>query len=580
MLKWTPKAQRAWLAKVRRNRVSRARTQAQAETEALAAPDPQTRLTKYYRRKIVPRELARLKGPAVAGRGTRFARDAAQRSRRQRCRQASLRDMGWSHIDDWVHPPASPQAELLPEGAGGEDAGVENTGDAVGAAGGASYVSAPPHPALARACHPLTAREEDELLAWQEGPTAPVGFRDSGGREASLPRTTLAPLLTPTGHLATDILEAFQALFGTPPGHADCNHTAPYAASYHQDLLARPLGAPLHPQAAWTQLYREAIPALTGHVPAVGHPGICIPLHSPAHWVLLVLDVNDASFTVFDSLALGEGPSPHVVHAISHLQVSLSRVAEATGHTITWGATTAPPIGALARQYDIENPSEPGGDCLLFVGCWAACIASGATPDLHTIDQTHMYCVRRRLLHSLVACPGRNCKPRLEHQEPHGLLPPVEDQHPGAPPLLPGTEPSPPLLHEPAEHTYLQEAPLAAPPPPTEPPCLHIAEPPRPGPQPRSRPVSPTPPAKRPRVSPPQRAPKRQAPTHAQDPLPKKPARPSADIRAYLAPRQGRPTTRKRKPGEDPHAYLPPPKSPFNKSNSTQEQKQGHDPYG
>ena len=242
-------------------------------------------------------------------------------------------------------------------------------------------------------------------------------YRDTAGNEAALRRVNLLALLSHTAHLDSDVYEAFQASFGVSVAATVLPHTAPYAATFHQHLLSLDPGLPMPPQAAWTQLYRRAIPALLRRSPAPGHRGICIPLHTPAHWILLVLDVNVAAFTIYDSMAT-EGPlHPCVVYAIGRVRAHLDSLAREALGAIEWGPTTAVPACALAQQHNTGDPTDPGGDCMLFVCSWAVCVMAGVTPDTHTILQLHMRDVRLRLLHTLVAPQGRGCRPRLGHCE-------------------------------------------------------------------------------------------------------------------------------------------------------------------
>ena len=121
-----------------------------------------------------------------------------------------------------------------------------------------------------------------ELDDWQCLDTqALVTYRDTAGNEAALRRVNLLALLSHTAHLDSDVYEAFQASFGVSVAATVLPHTAPYAATFHQHLLSLDPGLPMPPQAAWTQLYRRAIPALLRRSPAPGHRGICIPLHTP-----------------------------------------------------------------------------------------------------------------------------------------------------------------------------------------------------------------------------------------------------------------------------------------------------------
>jgi hypothetical protein len=595
VLKWTPRRQRAWLTKVRRTRARRAQERAQrcADHGHTDAPDPQRRLTSYYRRKIVPVLLARIKGPPLSRRGTRFATEASASTRRRRPKQASLRDMGWSFADALPvvvqspqpeaepplpesgvqpnpEPPAPPDPDPAPaatipvatqdpEPTPASDSEDPNLRPPASTNTTAAPVPQPravlhrprqPATQLLRATAPLTERERRELDDWQHSDApATVAYRDTAGGEATLRRVNLLALLSHTAHLDSDIYEAFQATYGVSETTMTLPHTAPYAASFHQYLLSLDPGSPMPTQSQWTHLYRRATLALLQRSPAPGHRGICIPLHIPGHWVLLVLDVNAAAFIVYDSMAADGCPlHPCIVYAIGRVRAHLDTFAREALGVIEWGPTNAVSAELLAQQHDTDDPTSPGGDCMLFVCCWTLCLIAGITPDIHSICQCDMRAVRLRLLHTLVAGPDRNCRQRLGPHEPHERPPTPTEQ-----PLLLAPLPAETLR---SPKRPAQDPGSPAPKRPKTPDSPHL-------------PAAP-PPVEEPRPPPPRHPARRPAPTHD--------TYSSAPKKFRLG---SRPATRKRKPGDDPHACSPPPpKHSFNKSNSTKERKQGHDPYG
>jgi hypothetical protein len=493
VLKWTPKTQRTWLAKVRRRRVHDAQLREAASHRAPEAParNPQARLTTFYRRKVVPAQVAQLKQPSLAARGSAFARTTAHLERRRRGRQASLRDMGWSPADLPLHSPveaprlhrkkvtpASVARLKRPSPADAHAASARTTsrlerrrqsslrqvalGPIASPDGGLAAppsrepppspaaavpeslpppppppLAAPPppeppspHPLLIRAVRPPTARELYTAGCWRDLPdTLPpttVPYVATDDRPAVITVPNLRPLCSPTAHLGADIYEIFHVVFGvrdgvTPP------HTAPYATSYHHAVLAAPADAPLPPRAAWTALYAQAVPVLAGVTAAPGHHGVCIPIHVPGHWVLLVLDLPTATFTVYDSFAARGHPCSTVEAAIGGLQARLSSMAASLSLTIAWQPTVWAQRSGLAQQYDVADPTAPGGDCLLFVACWSVCVIAGVTPDLLTIQQRHMECVRAQLLAAMLdgwRHPCNHPPPMRTQGQENGISPP------------------------------------------------------------------------------------------------------------------------------------------------------------
>lgn len=114
-------------------------------------------------------------------------------------------------------------------------------------------------------------------------------------------------------------------------------------------------------------MYREAARVLAGTSECPeGHRGVCIPVHTHLHWVLVVLSLQDATFTVYDSLARSI-LDPKIHEAIGAIRTRLDDHALTQGSAIQWGPTVSVQATALAQQFDMDDPCMSGGDCMLFV---------------------------------------------------------------------------------------------------------------------------------------------------------------------------------------------------------------------
>jgi hypothetical protein len=263
-----------------------------------------------------------------------------------------------------------------------------------------------PHDTLSRLARPLTARERCTVDRWfSDDANASITYRDSTGHTATLYRENIAPLRTATAYLGGDILELLlsKLWLGDPPDQLP--RIEAYAAGFHTALLSLPRDEPLNPRSRWAQLYMRIAPVLSkaaGAESADGHPGVCIPVHTTGHWVLVVLHLQTASFTVYNSIS---SPGHHQVEtAIDTVKFRLGQIASMQGGHINWGATSWTAPTHLAQQYDVAAPGLAGGDCLLFVCCWTLAILSGDSPSLTTVRQTHMRNIRDQLL--LMAVEG------------------------------------------------------------------------------------------------------------------------------------------------------------------------------
>ena len=133
------------------------------------------------------------------------------------------------------------------------------------------------------------------------------------------------------------------------------------------------------------------------------------------------------------------------------------------GSAIQWGPTSSIRATALAQQFDMDDPCMPGGDCMLFVACWAYCIMSGIQPDLHTVRQEHMLNIRSQILLSVLDADKKA-------RALHGTAPadhvdwmplPTQPTEPASvgPVQHPGPAPSRPLGPQPGSTGWRQDPP-------------------------------------------------------------------------------------------------------------------------
>jgi hypothetical protein len=394
VLKWTPKSQRTWMAKINRKRRHAAQLAEVGARDAECHRTALTRITAHF--EVLPAALVAAPLPGMAARGRSFASGAKTASKRLRLRQVTLRDVG-CELGSVVVPrnvvapgsgcPADPVSMPPVEAAMVLHPQVPPQ---------AAQAVHPPHALLYRVTLRPTPTDDSDIGAWVASGLPSLTFQDTAGHSACITRVNATNLLSPVAHLGPDVYEIMMAAFG-PIDRFDLPHSAPYAASYHARLLADPLCDSIPRRGGWFALYSRAIPVLAKQVAAPGHHGICIPIHADSHWLLLVLSVHDASFTVYNSMAR-QGHGTRVAQAaITVLRSKLSAMGLAQGLTIDWGMTSHVPYAALAQQYDVSAPGLPGGDCLLFVGCWSLCVQSGVTPTLLTVAQPHMRNVRTQL---------------------------------------------------------------------------------------------------------------------------------------------------------------------------------------
>jgi hypothetical protein len=256
-----------------------------------------------------------------------------------------------------------------------------------------------PQETLKRLTLPITLAERQSIIAWfDKGDNAHVEYTDSTGHTATLMRGNIEPLLEDTSYLGGDIMELLVASFAA--GNTDgIPGIAPYAAGFHTALLSLDRDDPMPPRGYWAALYRRAVPALAkapGAECGEAHTGICIPVYTIRHWVLLVLHLSTASFTVYDSNSSPQHPLINA--AISTVKFRLEQLAAAQSLSISWGDTHWVPPTLLAQQYDVAVPRSAGGDCLLFVSCWTLCILAGDVPTRTSVQQRHMRNIRDQVL--------------------------------------------------------------------------------------------------------------------------------------------------------------------------------------
>jgi hypothetical protein len=261
-----------------------------------------------------------------------------------------------------------------------------------------------PHRTLSQLVLPLSTREQGTVNRWFDDETnVSIMYRDSAGHTATILRGNIEPLRDATAYLGGDIMEMFMSRLwpGAPSDRVP--GVAPYATDFHKALfsLARDDSLPL--RSRWAQLYTRIVPILSravGAEAAEGHTGVCIPVHTTGHWVLVVLHLQTATFTVYNSIS---SPGHQQVEAaIDEVKFRLGQMATVQGGHINWGATSWTAPTHLAQQYDVATPDCAGGDCLLFVCCWTLSILSGDPPSLTTVRQVHMRNIRNQLLLSAV----------------------------------------------------------------------------------------------------------------------------------------------------------------------------------
>ena len=254
---------------------------------------------------------------------------------------------------------------------------------------------------------------------------------------------------------------------GDPPGRLP--RIMPYAAGFHTTLFNLRRDEPMTQRSSWAQLYKRIAPVLakaTNAESAEGHTGVCIPVHTTGHWVLVVLHLQTASFTVYNSVACPR--HPQVEAAIDTVKFRLDQLASSQASCISWGSTNWVAPTHLAQQYDLRAPELAGGDCLLFVCSWTLCILSGDTPSPTTVRQKHMRNIRNQLL--LIALEGDAAHSRrrtdtgdapvidLCAEDDNTVAPdsPVLRTVPDRPPLEPAPDGSAPglVLRNPAPHNH------------------------------------------------------------------------------------------------------------------------------
>jgi hypothetical protein len=398
VLKWTPKAQRVWLAKLTRRRNHAARLEMVQASDVERRREVQQRISSHF--PALPRRAQAPARRSLAVRGLRFADRAKRIAKARRLRQASLRDFG-------CEPSALGPLPHDGRPLGSSPDTLRATADVVATlrpARVATLVAQPTpqaHPFLYRVTLPPTPADDLDVASWVAGGRPSLGYDDTAGHSATITRTNAMLLLSPVAHLGPDFYEVMMALFA-PVDRFDFPHSAPYAASFHARLLAAPLHEPIPRRGGWFALYAKAVPALAAQVAVPGHRGICIPIYAERHWVLVVLTLHDAAFTVYNSMAAQGHGTETALAAIGTIKAKLDVLATELHLAIDWGPTTLATPDAVAQQYDVTNPACSGGDCLLFVGCWSLCIQAGAALTPHTVTQLHMRDVRTQLFLALL----------------------------------------------------------------------------------------------------------------------------------------------------------------------------------
>ena len=246
---------------------------------------------------------------------------------------------------------------------------------------------------------PVTPLEKDEIATWFNNPAnQAVAYHVSDGQTSFIHRQFLENLRGASKFLSGNIYEYIISKLGSPHPVGIPTHVA-NAVAFHAYLYTLAKDEPVALRSSWACLYKRIVPILAkvdGAESAAGHNGICIPVHTGDHWVLIVLHLQRPSFTVYNSI--NSHGVAEVKKAIDTIQHQLKLMARQQNQDIHWYETKWVSETVLAQQYDMRNHSRPGGDCLLFVACWALCIMGGDTPDLTTIQQQHMRNLRDQLL--------------------------------------------------------------------------------------------------------------------------------------------------------------------------------------
>jgi hypothetical protein len=100
-----------------------------------------------------------------------------------------------------------------------------------------------------------------------------------------------------------------------------------------------------------------------GHSAATsGADYLLLPIHRPSHWVLMVLDLQNKTLTLLDSLAAGDAGAKKAEADIERGRAYLDYLAvRESGVSIQWSSTF--PSVQVAQQYDLDSPNESCLDC-------------------------------------------------------------------------------------------------------------------------------------------------------------------------------------------------------------------------